>query len=290
MELLPAAQEHVLAQENGKERFVTVVRELGQAFALAVPHEATTAIRDDVAFFQTVRSALSKRSAALTASASDPRGPRRPRQGRIMTVMAAALPPPQAAWPLPSPTRGDERGAPGVGQRLALVSLLALLAAAGAAMTANFAWPWSVYEDRIIYAGRIEQFPPGTVMPFPAVRGASGHPALHLVRLDDGEFLALLDRSPHLGNPVLYLPDLVLYGGTGWFREPLHHETFDMAGYRVFGPAPRGLDRLAVEVRDGGVFVDPRTITRGTDWAPEGHEDQTGGALLLPPFTLPSAH
>ncbi len=63
MELLPAAQEHVLAQENGKERFVTVVRELGQAFALAVPHEATTAIRDDVAFFQTVSSALSKRSA-----------------------------------------------------------------------------------------------------------------------------------------------------------------------------------------------------------------------------------
>ena len=63
MELLPAAQEHVLAQENGKERFVTVVRELGQVFALAVPHEATTAIRDDVAFFQTVRSALSKRSA-----------------------------------------------------------------------------------------------------------------------------------------------------------------------------------------------------------------------------------
>ena len=63
MELLPAAQEHVLAQENGKERFVTVVRELGQAFALAVPHEDTTAIRDDVAFFQTVRSALSKRSA-----------------------------------------------------------------------------------------------------------------------------------------------------------------------------------------------------------------------------------
>ena len=62
-ELLPAAQEHVLAQEDGKERFVGVVRELGQAFALAVPHEATTAIRDDVAFFQTVRSALSKRSA-----------------------------------------------------------------------------------------------------------------------------------------------------------------------------------------------------------------------------------
>ena len=63
LELLPPAQEHVLAQENGKERFVTVVRELEQAFALAVPHEETTRIRDDVAFFQSVRSALAKRSA-----------------------------------------------------------------------------------------------------------------------------------------------------------------------------------------------------------------------------------
>ena len=63
LELLPPAQEHVLAQENGKERLVGVVRELEQAFALAVPHEETTRIRDDVAFFQSVRSALAKRSA-----------------------------------------------------------------------------------------------------------------------------------------------------------------------------------------------------------------------------------
>ena len=63
LELLPPAQEHVLAQENGKERFVGVVRELEQAFALAVPHDETTRIRDDVAFFQSLRSALAKRSA-----------------------------------------------------------------------------------------------------------------------------------------------------------------------------------------------------------------------------------
>jgi len=155
-------------------------------------------------------------------------------------------------------------------------------------MTANFAWPWSVYEDRILYAGHVEQFPPGTVTSF-AAASSRGRPALHLVRLADGEFLALLDRSPHLGNPVQYLPDLVLDGRTGWFREPLHHETFDMAGYRVFGPAPRGLDRLAVEVRDGSVFVDPTAITRGASRHPEGHENQTGGALLFLPFTLPSA-
>ena len=58
--LLPAAQEHVLAQEDGKERCLAAVRELSQAFALAVPHPETTRIRDDVGFFQAVRVALSK--------------------------------------------------------------------------------------------------------------------------------------------------------------------------------------------------------------------------------------
>ena len=60
--LLPPAQEHVLAQENGKERCVDAVRALSQAFALAVPHEETTRIRDDVGFFQAVRAQLMKRA------------------------------------------------------------------------------------------------------------------------------------------------------------------------------------------------------------------------------------
>jgi type I restriction enzyme R subunit len=60
--LLPPAQEHVLVQENGKDRFVRAVRELSQAFALAVPHEAALRIRDDVAFFQAVQAVLAKRA------------------------------------------------------------------------------------------------------------------------------------------------------------------------------------------------------------------------------------
>jgi len=60
--LLPAAQEHILAQENGKERLLKAVAELSKAFALAVPHEEALAIRDDVAFFQAVRAALAKRA------------------------------------------------------------------------------------------------------------------------------------------------------------------------------------------------------------------------------------
>ena len=61
--LLPTAQEHILAQENGRERCMSAVLELSQAFALSVPHEEALHIRDDVGFFQLVRSALSKRAA-----------------------------------------------------------------------------------------------------------------------------------------------------------------------------------------------------------------------------------
>ncbi|MCY4614717.1 MAG: type I restriction endonuclease subunit R [Nitrospira sp.] len=64
LSLLPAAQEHVLAQENGKERCLQSVLALSQAFALAVPHAEAIRIRDDVAFFQAVRAVLAKRAPA----------------------------------------------------------------------------------------------------------------------------------------------------------------------------------------------------------------------------------
>lgn len=67
--LLPSAQEHILAQKDGKERLLAVVTELSKAFALAVPHEKTTEIRDDVAFFQAVRSVLAKPSTTEEAQA-----------------------------------------------------------------------------------------------------------------------------------------------------------------------------------------------------------------------------
>jgi type I restriction enzyme R subunit len=60
--VLPLAQEHILKQESGKERCVGAVRELSQAFALAVPHAEALRIRDDVAFFQAVQAVLAKRA------------------------------------------------------------------------------------------------------------------------------------------------------------------------------------------------------------------------------------
>jgi len=61
MSLLPGAQEHILKQENGKERFVQVVTELSQAFALCAGSDDAIEIRDDIGFFQAVKAALAKR-------------------------------------------------------------------------------------------------------------------------------------------------------------------------------------------------------------------------------------
>jgi type I restriction enzyme R subunit len=60
MRLLPFAQEHVLKQRDGKERFVRAVIELTKAFALAVSRDEALAITHEVAFFQSVKAQLIK--------------------------------------------------------------------------------------------------------------------------------------------------------------------------------------------------------------------------------------
>jgi type I restriction enzyme, R subunit len=61
--LLPPAQEHILAQDDGKARLMKAVMELSAAFALSVPDPEAIRIRDDVAFFQAVKAALMKSTA-----------------------------------------------------------------------------------------------------------------------------------------------------------------------------------------------------------------------------------
>jgi type I restriction enzyme R subunit len=58
--ILPAIQEHILQQTDGKPRFMQVVTDLSRAFALCAATDAAIALRDDIAFFQAVRSHLAK--------------------------------------------------------------------------------------------------------------------------------------------------------------------------------------------------------------------------------------
>jgi len=69
--VIPPAIEHVLQQEDGKDRFMQTVTQLSKAFALSVPHERAIAIRDDVGFFQTVRAALAKTMPGTTKPQED---------------------------------------------------------------------------------------------------------------------------------------------------------------------------------------------------------------------------
>jgi hypothetical protein len=74
--------------------------------------------------------------------------------------------------------------------------------------------------------------------------------------------MALLARSPHLGERVVYCPSSM------WFEDPAHGDKFDRLGNYVLGPAPRGLDRLATLVQDGVVWVNPNEITLGPPRGP----------------------
>ena len=68
LQLLPAGQEHILQQENGKQRWLQVVTSLSSAFALCAASDEATAIRDDVSFFQALQAALFKQVSSTSKS------------------------------------------------------------------------------------------------------------------------------------------------------------------------------------------------------------------------------
>jgi type I restriction enzyme R subunit len=60
LKVIPKAMQHVLALDEGEKRYLKAVTDLSKAFALSVPDQRALAIRDEVGFFQAVRSALAK--------------------------------------------------------------------------------------------------------------------------------------------------------------------------------------------------------------------------------------
>ena len=64
------AMDFILAQEDGRKRYLQAVAALSKAFALAVPHEEALAIRDEVGLFQEIRASLIK--ATVSSAESTP--------------------------------------------------------------------------------------------------------------------------------------------------------------------------------------------------------------------------
>jgi type I restriction enzyme R subunit len=59
-QFLPVAADFILSSPDVKDKFVSKVTGLLKAFAISVPHEEALAIRDEVAFFQSVKARIVK--------------------------------------------------------------------------------------------------------------------------------------------------------------------------------------------------------------------------------------
>ena len=85
----------------------------------------------------------------------------------------------------------------------------------------------------------------------------AGMTAGHQLGLDGG-IVALYQKCPHLGCRV---PECVT---SQWFECPCHGSKYNQVGEKRAGPAPRGMDRFAVEIgADGSLTVDTGTIIQG---------------------------
>lgn len=60
LSLILSAEEHILGLDNGRKRYIDEVTALSQAFSIAIPHEKAMDVKDEVAFFQAVKSRLVK--------------------------------------------------------------------------------------------------------------------------------------------------------------------------------------------------------------------------------------
>jgi cytochrome b6-f complex iron-sulfur subunit len=140
---------------------------------------------------------------------------------------------------------------PSAGRRRALVwATLGLVGAALAEATwivVSFVRPRRerAAEDQgsLVVAGAVDDFAAGSVTAVPAGR-------FYLVRLEDGGFLALHRRCPHLGCTVPWEEK------TRRFVCPCHGSSFDARGDLQSPPAPRALDLFPVRIENGLVKVD----------------------------------
>lgn len=71
LNIIPAALNHILGLEKGKERYIQAVTELSQAFALVCSTDEAIAIRDEVGFFQGIKAAMVKHTTTSGKSPSD---------------------------------------------------------------------------------------------------------------------------------------------------------------------------------------------------------------------------
>jgi cytochrome b6-f complex iron-sulfur subunit len=97
----------------------------------------------------------------------------------------------------------------------------------------------------------------------------------------EGGLVALWWKCPHLGCTVPWRGDFVSpadpLGRRGWFACPCHGSTYTKAGVRIFGPAPRSMDTMQIDVNAKGQITvqtgkrttgGPDNPQRAVPWTP----------------------
>jgi cytochrome b6-f complex iron-sulfur subunit len=121
----------------------------------------------------------------------------------------------------------------------------------------------------VVSAGTTDQFAAGS-------KTAVALGKMWIVNLTEAQggpgFLALYWKCPHLGCTVPWRDNFAFtdpntgQNKLGWFRCPCHGSTYTDAGVRVYGPAPRSMDRfeLTIDPSSKRISVNTGKITKGT--------------------------
>ncbi len=144
----------------------------------------------------------------------------------------------------------------------------------------DFMWPRKLGAFGLPLVIPAKDVPPpgGDPVRFPAGRFYLSHLAAG-EEGSPGGVLAIYQKCTHLGCTVPWRPDFEFGATKGWFRCPCHGSTYTKgAAILVFGPAPRPLDTMAVEVKENGdVVVSTGAITKGGADNPQRAVPYTAG-------------
>lgn len=108
----------------------------------------------------------------------------------------------------------------------------------------------------VVIAGLVSDFPPSSITPFEQAR-------FFLIRFEDGGFLALHSKCPHLACVVEW------DSARDRFSCPCHGSEFERDGNVLNPPAPRPLDRFQVIIEGDRVKVDTRRSFHRTGPEPD---------------------
>jgi cytochrome b6-f complex iron-sulfur subunit len=84
--------------------------------------------------------------------------------------------------------------------------------------------------------------------------------------------MAIWRKCPHLGCTVPWKADarVEISADPSWYQCPCHGSTFTRTGVRVFGPAPRSMDTMQIDIDDAGnITIQTGAITSGGPDNPE---------------------